>query len=452
MIGNTNEHKNDNSAEVAAKFINSLSKIFCNKECCADYVRFVLDKPDGMDTDDLNENVASNIELIKKSANKDYDKTKVTKNAADAPQPKKFLDGGKFSGLPDEIKSAYLEKYFEIVDGDSFDYKKSFSDNLKDMLGRYKSYPEGVFLHILKLQLENFEKKPNDHDNRPGIHESLVSKKNLARAIKSFLDSNCLQIDEKGLAILWEYYEYFNGIDEQDKVKQFKVKQFKDALEKIINSDDYTNNTESDLIPNAIITGKLRAYKIDVTFQREYVKILENYSDNIKIAVIESFTSATSPYIEKKKKKKRNEERFDDICYGSGDYKNLSSAVRAKIINKLSNNRNATGIFLGTSIPEFIRMLEKHCCVYMENVSPEILVALLKLFLSSEPSAGENIEKILTTMLQIQSQTNDFKKQADLGTKLLSKLSYDFCAKFKEERDKQTQIRNARLKKSILLA
>lgn len=100
---------------------------------------------------DLNENVISNIELVKKSANKNYDADKINKNASDAPKPKDFLNKEQFSGLPNEIKSAYLEKYFEIIDGDSFDYKESFSDNLESMLDKYKNYLEGVFLHVLRV-------------------------------------------------------------------------------------------------------------------------------------------------------------------------------------------------------------------------------------------------------------------------------------------------------------
>ena len=120
-----------------------------------------------------------------------FHKDKIQKKASDVPNPKDFLNNGKFSGLPYEIKSAYLEKYFEIMDGDSFDYKKSFSDNLQSMLDKYQNYPEGVFLHILRLRLENFEEKPNDNDNKNTDirNDDFVSKQNLATAIKDILDS-----------------------------------------------------------------------------------------------------------------------------------------------------------------------------------------------------------------------------------------------------------------------
>lgn len=77
------------------------------------------------------------------------------------------------------------------MDGDSFDYKKSFSDNLQSMLDKYQNYPEGVFLHILRLRLENFEEKPNDNDNKNTDirNDDFVSKQNLATAIKDILDS-----------------------------------------------------------------------------------------------------------------------------------------------------------------------------------------------------------------------------------------------------------------------
>ena len=54
---------NKNDGENQARFINSLNKIFCNKECCANYIRFVLNKPKDTVEDDLTENVMSNIEL-----------------------------------------------------------------------------------------------------------------------------------------------------------------------------------------------------------------------------------------------------------------------------------------------------------------------------------------------------------------------------------------------------
>lgn len=219
--------------ETQAKFISSLSNIFCNKQCCADYINFLLDKPKNTEQDDLDKNIISNVELVKKSADKDYDKTKINGEALDAPNPEEFLKNGKFSGLPDEIKSAYLKKYFEITNGVNFDYKKSFEDNLKAMLVRYKNYPEGVLLHILRLRLENFEE--NINNEKSDQNNDFASKKNLANAIKNILDSNNFWSDEKKLALLWEYYEYFNGINENEKLdkEQNTVEQFKDVLKKM---------------------------------------------------------------------------------------------------------------------------------------------------------------------------------------------------------------------------
>ncbi len=439
------DNKNNNDSETAARFIKILNKIFCNKKCCADYVRFILNKPDGRDADDLGENIASNIELVKKSANKDYDKKKVPKNATDTPKPKKFLAGGEFFGLPNEIKSAYLEKYFEIVDGGNFDYTKTFSDNLKDMIDKYKDYPEGVFLHILRLRLENFEKKQKPSENKSNVNEDFSSKKNLATAIKRILNRKNLNLSEKKLAVLWEYYEYFNGIDEDKKLgtTQDKFRQFEDALEKITNSDDYTDDNKSDSISNAIITGKLKAYGIDTIFKADYIEILNCYSDEIKIAAIESFKSATSC------SNYKNKESFDDICYGERDYKNLSSAVRAKIIDKLSNNGNATGVFLSMNIFDFIEALKKHYYVDMKSVNPEILVALFKLFLNSPISICANITQVLTAISEIQKQTNNFEDQVDLDSGLLKQLSCDSQEQSTKSNEQLEQLTKAQLKESI---
>ena len=452
MIYNANEHKNGDDGEATAKFINMLNKIFCNKECCADYIRFVLNKPKDTAEDDLNENVISNIELVKKkSANKNYDAIKIEKKASDAPKPEEFLNNGKFSGLPDEIKSAYLEKYFEIIDGDSFNYKESFLNNLKSMLDKYQNYPEGVFLHILRLRLENFKKKPNNKDNQnTDTHADFASGKNLANAIKKILDSKNELLNEKRLSVLWEYYEYFNGIDENNKLdnKQSEKGKLKQAIEKIMNSADLT-------ISAAIMTGKLRAYGINKNFTKEHVKSLDGYDDAIKIAVIESFKSAT-PTCEDSEA--TNNAQIDDVCYGKDDYKNLSSAVRAKIIDKLSSHTNVNGIFYATTTFEFITRLKKYYRVDTENVSPEILVALFKLFLKSNPAIGENVTQVLITVSKIQKQTENFTKQVDLNTELLSQLSCDLNEKDLESKmelarqfnEQQRQLRNAQIRKSVL--
>ena len=423
---------NKNDGENQARFINSLNEIFCNKECCADYIRFVLNKPKDTAEDDLNENVISNIELVKKSANKNYDAIKIEKKASDAPKPEEFLNNGKFSGLPDEIKSAYLEKYFEIVDGGSFDYKKSFEDNLEDMLDRYKNYPESVFLHILRLSFGNFETDINNKKNNG--NDDFSSKKSLATAIKNILDSNNFGSDEKKLALLWEYYEYFNGIDENEKLVegQNKVEQFEDAIEKITNSDDFMKNIASDSIAYAIITGKLRAYEIDTNFKEGYVNVLSNYNDAIKMAVIESFKFVAAPHYSEAEG--NNKIKINDLCYGNDNYSNLSPAVRAKMIEKL--NAEVTGTFYGAVFDNFADYLMKSYQINLNEVDSEVWVALFKLFLNSNPAIGANIGQVLTTMLQIQKNTEDFTEQANLDKKILCELSYDIREKFDDDLEK----------------
>ena len=316
------------------KLVNCLSKIFCNKECCANYIRAMLSDQKDIDEIDKNEYITNNVKLIKKSANKDYDNTK---NATDAPKPEEFLNNGKFSGFPDEIKSAYLEKYFEITDGTNFDYKKSFEDNLEDMLDRYKNYPEGVLLHILRLWFGNFETDINNKKNNG--NDDFASKKSLATAIKNILDSNNFGSDEKKLALLWEYYEYFNGIDENEKLAegQNKVEQFKDAIGTITNSNDFMKNIESDSIAYTIITGKLRAYGIDSNFKKEYIEILKGYADEIKIAIIESFDFVQPSHDQEK----LNKAKINDLCYDTDTYESLSIKARSKMIEKLNTEVQA---------------------------------------------------------------------------------------------------------------
>ncbi len=460
------DNKNNNDSETAVEFINSLNKIFCNKECCADYIRFVLNKPKDTAEDDLNKDIISNIELMKKSANKNHDANKIKGNASDAPKPEDFLNKKQFSNLPNEIKSAYLEKYFEIIDGDSFDYKKSFSDNLKDMLDKYQNYPEGVFLHILRLRLENFAEKPKDknHVDIENIGD-FSSKENLASAIKKILDSNNKKLDEKKLAVLWEYYEYFNGIDKNEKLDdclQDKVEQLEEALNKITDSNDFEGHKELNL-QSAAITGKLRAYEIDNTFKREYVTILENYSDEMKIAVIESFNFFEGQRCAEVVKKngaekiiKYNQIKIDNLCYGKGDYSGLSRKVRAKMIEKLDSGIKDT--FDSAEFDKFAYYLMRAYQINLNEVDSEIWVALFKLFLNSNPAIGADITQILTAMSEIQKQTNNFKKQTDLASELLSKLSFDLNEEslntkielVRQFNEQQRQLRNAQFRKSIL--
>ncbi|MBQ9491724.1 MAG: hypothetical protein IJU86_03000, partial [Firmicutes bacterium] len=420
-------------------------EIFCNKECCADYIRFVLNKPKDTAEDDLNENVISNIELVKKSANKNYDAIKIEKKASDAPKPEEFLNNGKFSGLPDEIKSAYLEKYFEVVDGGSFDYKKSFEDNLQSMLDKYQNYPEGVLLHILRLWFGNFETDINNKKNNG--NGDFSSKKSLAIAIKNILDSNNFGSDEKKLALLWEYYEYFNGIDENEKLVegQNKVEQFEDAIEKITNSDDFMKSIASDSIACAIITGKLKAYEIDTNFKEGYVNVLSNYNDTIKIAVIESFKFVAAPHYSEAEG--NNKIKINDLCYGNGNYSNLSPKVRAKMIEKLSEVK---ATFDSAEFDKFADYLMKSYQINLNEVDSEIWVALFKLFLNSNPAIGANITQILTAMSEFQKQTENFTKQVDLNTELLGQLSCDLKTELRQFKEQQRQLRNAQLKKNIV--
>ena len=459
MIYNANEHKNGDDGEATAKFINMLNKIFCNKECCLDYIRFILSKPKDTEQDASYERlINNNIELVKKSADQNYEETKINGKASGVPKPEDVLTGGQFSNLPNEIKSTYLEKYFEIIDGDSFNYKESFLNNLKSMLDKYQNYPEGVFLHILRLRLENFKKKPNNKDNQnTDTHADFASGKNLANAIKKILDSKNELLNEKRLSVLWEYYEYFNGIDENNKLdnKQSEKEKLKQTIEQIMYSADFLQNKKSKTISAAIMTGKLRAYGINKNFTKEHVKSLDGYDDAIKIAVIESFKSAT-PTCEDSEA--TNNAQIDDVCYGKDDYKNLSSAVRAKIIDKLSNHSNVNGVFYAMTTFEFIKRLREYYRVDTENVSPEILVALFKLFLKSNPAIGENVTQVLITVSEIQKQTKNFTKQVDLDSKLLSQLSWDLNEKDLESKmelarqfnEQQRQLRNAQIRKSVL--
>lgn len=67
----------------------------------------------------------------------------------------------------------------------------------------------------------------------------------------------------------------------------------------------------------------------------------------------------------------------------------------------------------------------------LNKVDSEILMALFKLFLNSDPAIGADITQILTAMSEIQKQTSNFNKQTDLGSELFSQLSCDLKAKKK---------------------
>lgn len=113
---------------------------------------------------------------------------------------------------------------------------------------------------------------------------------------------------------------------------QNKVEQLQEALKKITDSNDFKRHKKSSLIQSAIITGKLKAYKIDPNFNSGYVNVLANYDDSIKIAVIKSFKFVeASHYAEAEGNSKI---KIDDLCYGDGDYLNLLPKVRAKMIEK----------------------------------------------------------------------------------------------------------------------
>lgn len=87
----------------------------------------------------------------------------------------------------------------------------------------------------------------------------------MATAIKNILDSKQSEYDEKKLAVLWEYYEYFNGIDKNEELNdksQNKVEQSKEALKKITDSNDFKEHKKSSSTQSAIITGKLKLVRL----------------------------------------------------------------------------------------------------------------------------------------------------------------------------------------------
>lgn len=429
---------NDNNKIVPIEFgdnfdfnkLSNVKKLICTPGVLSELVLAVTN-PELQNNEDVgdknNENQANvNVQGGNKDQYADYVNIKSIRANIEKVKnmnPDDFVDNGKFAGLPEEVKVVMLYRIFELKGNNSFDYQKSFAENLLDMNEKYKEYPNEVLSKLLRLKFENQidSAQADINTNKDFAGEN----KNLAQAIKDFLDSGqSSNFSGEQKDVMFEYYAFFNT--DQNEIDQIKSgdgqNDFRTALQAIRNTQDYKNADDNH--KDAIMKGKLKACNIRWDYNAEYItKSFKDLSETEKVAVIPYLNNF---YLRQDKKGDiQNAEELTNIFFNRAvENKKFAFKVRLEMVK----NFILTGVFFEVPIQSWLKKIVEQINITnasIKNIPEDMVAALVSRAFDIQRDPGYNfsndfteinIDHILNGILKEKDKINVFheeqKKQA----------------------------------------